>query len=183
MNKKKINYYNFSKSEIDMLFYPTKFIKTPFGKKNIIYADFIGSCQPCPLIENYITKHIYPFYGNTHSNAYNGTLMKTKIEKTIQKIKKICNVDETYKLLFCGNGTTGCFNHLVSIIDYHVYNKILIFVSIFEHYSNYLHWLELLKTNNNIKLQIIPVSSNYLVDLVFLDKNINEFVSSINKKL
>lgn len=182
MNNEKTEYYNFTKNERSKLFYETMFIKTPFGKKSVIYADFIGSCQPCPLIENYIIKKIYPFYANTHSNAHNGILMKKKIEKARKKIKKICNVDQSYKLLFCGNGTTGCFNHLVSIIDYKIYDKVVIFVSTFEHYSNYLPWLELLKINDNVKLQIIPISQhNKLIDLDFLENNIVKFMSSVSK--
>lgn len=176
----KLKYYNLTESQKNTLFYQTKNIKTPFGKKNIVYADFIGSGQPCPIIENHMINNVYPFYANTHSNASNGILMRNKIENARKKIKQICNVDESYKLLFCGNGTTGCFNHLVSIIDYHLYDKIIIFVSTFEHYSNYLPWFELTKTNQNITLQIIPISSNnYLIDLDFFENKLNEFTSKL----
>lgn len=182
MHKNKPKYFNISQLEKKSLIYKSPTITTPFGEKVITYADFIGSGQPCPLVENYILKHIYPFYANTHSNAYNGILMKNKIEHARKYVKKVCNVDDNYKLLFCGNGTTGCFNHLVSIIDYHIYDKIIIFVSTFEHYSNYLPWLELMNASNNIILKVIPIDqSNNLPNISFLKTEINNFLLSIDK--
>lgn len=165
-------YYNLTEKERDALFYKSGTIKTPFTKIKITYADYIASGQPSAIVENYLIKYVYPYCANTHSNAFNGILMKNLITHVKNQIRKDLNVGSEYKILFPGNGTTGSFNHLINLIDYSKYNKVTIFISIYEHYSNHLPWAELNNSMNNFNLQIIPLDNNQLIDLKWLQQAI-----------
>jgi selenocysteine lyase/cysteine desulfurase len=165
-------YYNLTDRERNALFYPSGTIKTPFTKIKITYADYIASGQPCALIENYMIKHVYPYCANTHSNAFNGIHMKNLISHVKNQIRADLNVGSEYKILFPGNGTTGSFNHLINLIDYSQYNKVTVFITKYEHYSNHLPWAELHNSVHNIDLEIIPILDNGQIDLEWLRQSI-----------
>jgi selenocysteine lyase/cysteine desulfurase len=187
MNNKKndiiLNYYNLTDKERNILFYPTGTIKTPFTKTKITYADYIASGQPSPIIENYMIKYIYPYCANTHSNAFNGIYMKNLISYVKNQIRTDLNIGSDYKILFPGNGTTGSFNHLINLIDYVKYNKVIIYITIYEHYSNHLPWAELCKTLPNIDLKIIPLNNNEIIDLEWLNNSISSDYINANNNL
>jgi selenocysteine lyase/cysteine desulfurase len=149
------------------------------SSKNIIYADYIASGQPSPIIENYLINEIYPYYANTHSNAHNGIYMKNLINETKQYIKSTFNLSDDYYILFTGNGTTGAINHLVNLIEYSKYNKVVIYLSLYEHYSNHLPWIELTKTNKNITVEFIPMKDD-LIDLDSLNVSLNNLYKNVN---
>jgi selenocysteine lyase/cysteine desulfurase len=145
--------------------YPSADIQTPFGKKHILYADYIASGRPSPVIENFITKHIYPVYSNTHSNAANGITMKNEIERVKNIIKAHYGIDDSYEILFKGSGSTAAINHLAECLEYKKYKHVHIFISTYEHYSNNLPWLELSKRHPHINLHIIPLTRTHEIDL------------------
>lgn len=152
----------------DILYKPIK-----INNKKIIYADYIASGQPSPYVENYLVNEIYPYYANTHSNAHNGIYMKNLIKDTKQYIKTTLNLSDDYYILFTGNGTTGAINHLVNLIEYTKYNTVVIYLSLYEHYSNHLPWVELSKTNKNIIVEFIPIKDD-LIDLGSLDISLDK---------
>lgn len=117
-------------------------IKTPFGNKNIIYADFAGSGRIDNKIEEYMNKNIVPYYSNTHSNSYCGRLMTFYIKQSKKAIRKSVNGNKDDMIIFTGNGCTGAVNHLIHILDLKMKTDpvTVIFVSIAEHHSNYLPW-------------------------------------------
>lgn len=174
-------YYNLTDKERNALFYPSGKIKTPFTKTNITYADYIASGQFSPIIENYLIKYIYPYYANTHSNAHNGIYMKNLISNVKNQIRSDLNVGQEYKILFEGSGTTSGFNHLINLIDYTQYGQVTVFISIYEHYSNHLPWAELSNTLPNFTLQIIPIDTNELIDLNWLNQEISTIYLKSNK--
>lgn len=147
--------------------YKSGFIK--LNNLKIIYADYIASGKPSPLVENYLIEKIYPYYSNTHSNANNGIFIKKKIEKVKKYIKNTFNLSNEYKIIFTGNGTTGAINHLVNSINYTKFNKVYIFISNYEHLSNYLPWLELHK-----EFLIIPFDENNLLDINWFENKIKD---------
>lgn len=161
---------------IDLLYKPSK-----INNKNIIYADYIASGQPSPFVENYLINEIYPYYANTHSNAHNGIYMKKLINETKQYIKSTLNLSDSYYILFTGNGTTGAINHLVNLIEYSKYNKVIIYLSLYEHYSNHLPWVELTKTNKNIIVEYIPMKDD-LIDLDSLDVSLNNLYKYVQNE-
>jgi selenocysteine lyase/cysteine desulfurase len=186
-----LNTYNeISDSIIKQLVYDSGIIQTPFfDKMKITYADYIASGLPSPIIEYYLAKHIYPFYSNTHSNAHNGIQMKNIINATKTQIRKIMNISEDYQILFTGSGTTGAINHLVNSINYNNYEQVIIYLSIYEHYSNHLPWIELSKLNSNIKVEFIPFETSQtksyqgILDLKWLKKSIGQKYLESSKTL
>lgn len=143
------------------LTYDAPIIDTP-NKKNVklIFADDTATGRPCPIIEQIVVDRILPFYSNTHSNATAGHLMSSCIEKTKHYIKEYYNLSEDYCIIFDGSGSTGSFNHFVNIIDTTKHKKINIYISIYEHHSNYLPWYELSKKCSNVILHVIKVDKN-----------------------
>ena len=63
-------------------------IETPYGKKNLVYADWIASGRLYAPIEHKIISQIGPLVGNTHSeNTTTGRAM-TEAYHDAQKIVK-----------------------------------------------------------------------------------------------
>jgi selenocysteine lyase/cysteine desulfurase len=179
-------YYELSNSIIRQLTYEPGTISTPFfDKLQILYADFIASGLPSPIIENYLQKQIYPFYSNTHSNAHNGIQMKNTINLTKTYIRESMNLNQDYQILFTGSGTTGAINHLTNCIDYNNYMKIIIYLSIYEHYSNHLPWVELANQNPNIQIHFIPFGKNIqnqgIIDVDWLNESITNIYNNLDK--
>lgn len=168
------DYQELSPSIVKKLVYPSSKIDTPFGNKKVLYADYIASGKPSPIIEKYISKNIYSKYSNTHSNASNGICMKNEIERVRDIIKKEYNINDDYEILFKGSGTTGAINYLIHCLDYSKYKEIFIFISSYEHYSNHLTWLELKKKYENMNLFIIPLNEKNELNVEWFDKKISE---------
>jgi selenocysteine lyase/cysteine desulfurase len=145
-----MNLYKFNNKK-----YLYKSPKIPDINKTIIFADDTASGRPSPYIENQIVKHILPYYSNTHSNAYCGILMKEYIQKTRDYIRTTFNLKKYHKILFSGNGCTGAINHLCNSINYKKYNKVYIYITKDEHYSNYLPWYEISRHYDNVQVSII----------------------------
>lgn len=172
-------YKELNKKERDKIIYDTGYITTPFRDNiKVIYSDYIASGRPSPIIEDYIRGDIYPFYSNTHSNAYCGIKMKEEIENCKNYIRRDLNLDDNQKIIFTGSGTTGCVNHMLKLLDMN-YKEINIIISLYEHYSNYLPWIELMKKNKNIRLFIVPLNEENNINCKWLKNKINEL--SINK--
>jgi selenocysteine lyase/cysteine desulfurase len=155
------------------LTYPSPMIKTPFfSQVKILFADDTATGRPAPYVDKMIEKNILPYCSNTHSNAFCGTLMSEYIDKTRAYIKEQYKLDKYHKVFFSGNGATGASNHLVSSIDTDRYKDIYIYITIFEHHSNYLPWYELARKKKNIHIFIIPLDKYDEINLVWLDKQI-----------
>src|SRR6478735_7446802 len=82
--------------------------ESPFGKKEIIYADWTASGRAYSPIEEYLQKQILPFVGNTHTETtITGTLMSKAYEEAKWSIKQHVHADNDDVLIFCGSGMTG----------------------------------------------------------------------------
>ena len=174
-------YNNITEEILYKLIYNSGYIKTPFVKnKQIIYADYIASGKPSPIIEEYIQNEIYPVYSNTHSNAHNGILMKNIISDTKTYIRTLFNLTTDYQILFTGNGTTGAINHLINCIDYSLYDEIYIYLSLYEHYSNHIPWVELNHHNKNI-IYIPFIVDTGIIDLDFFKSSLNNINRNLTK--
>jgi len=141
---------------MNKLLYDSPNIKTPYvNNLKIIFADDTASGRPCKLIDEQIQQNILPYYSNTHSNAYCGMKMSQLVEEVRDRIHKLYNLTDKHIILFTGNGATGAINHLVNSIDYKKYKHVYVYISIYEHYSNHLPWIEIAKIHNNIKVIVI----------------------------
>jgi len=161
----------------DGLYYKSMYIKTPLVDNiKILYADYTGSGLPSPIIDSYLTNYIYPYYANTHSNSFCSQYMNNQIELTKSYIKKTMNVKSNQSILFTGNGTTGATNHLINSLNFNKYNKINIIISLYEHHSNFLPWIEKSKVYDNINIILIPLKDG-LIDY----NKYAEILSQLNK--
>lgn len=172
-----------SDAQLKQIIYPSSDIETPFGKKKVIYADFIASGKPCPLIEKYIAQNIYTKYSNTHSNSNYGMYMKNEIKKVRETIKEEYGLDDRYEILFKGSGVTDCVNYMIQCLDYSQYTETHVFISSYEHYSNHLPWVELSKMNKHVFLHIIPLTKQNEIDLVWFSNKIEDIYASSKKTL
>ena len=90
-------------------------IKTPFGMKPLVYADYTASGKSLKFIEDYIQEQIMPLYANTHS-VQSGTGKQTinAREEAREIIKRTCNANENDACIFVGTGTTAASNLLIN---------------------------------------------------------------------
>src|SRR5262245_28640010 len=80
-----------------------KVFESPFGKREIIYADWTASGRAYKPIEECIQKEIMPFIGNTHTETtITGTLMSKAYEEAKRIVKKHVNANGDDVLIFCG---------------------------------------------------------------------------------
>lgn len=164
------------------LLYENGTIKSPLtGKENkIIFADDTATGRPCHVIDKLIEKQVYPYYSNTHSNATCGRMMSEMIQKCRNIIHKKMNVDNTKKIIFTGNGTTGAINHLVNKINFSKYDKVMLYFTPFEHHSNFLPWREIAKNKKNISINIFDYNNNLEIDVNPLYKMLADCIKNKN---
>src|SRR5260221_5731773 len=138
--------------------------ESPFGEKELIYADWTASGRAYQPIEEYIQKEIMPFVGNTHTDTtVTGTLMSKTYEKAKLIVKQHVHANSDDVLIFCGSGTTGAVNKLQRILGLRIPERItdyikkdslqldealrpVVFVTHMEHHSNQISWLETIAT-------------------------------------
>lgn len=167
--------YKISPKIKEMLLYKSPSIQTPFNNNiQIVFADVIASGRPCPLIENFINEKILPYYSNTHSNAYCGIKMKNLVNETKEYIRNCLHADKSKKIIFTGSGSTCAINHLIYCLKLEDIPKVNIFISTYEHHSNYLPWIEMSKRSKNITINIIPPNDSFTIDTNFIENKIKE---------
>ena len=100
---------------------------TPFGTKQIVYADWTASARAHQGIEDFIRRDVLPFYGNTHdhhslcghqSTAFREEARQIIAQCTNAKMSIGDNEGGTSKdvVVFAGTGATGATNKLVHIL-------------------------------------------------------------------
>ncbi len=139
--------------------------ETSFGKKKMIYADWVASGRLYLPIEEKMRKLFGPMIGNTHAEASaTGITMTRSYFLARQIIKQHVNASEDDILLTLGSGMTRVLNKFQQILglrlpDRNSYftrqtgidlsksqavgdDKPIVFVSHIEHHSNHFSWLE-----------------------------------------
>jgi selenocysteine lyase/cysteine desulfurase len=144
----------------------TENIQTPYGTKNLIYADWIASGRLYKPIEDRISDIIGPMVGNTHSESTATGNAMTQAYQLAQKIiKKHVNADENDVLIFSGTGMTSAIAKLQRILGLKIPEQAknycefakgelykckktdgkkrpVVFLTHTEHHSNHTSWLE-----------------------------------------
>lgn len=151
---------------------------SPYGKKKIIYADWVASGRLYKPIEDQITNTIGPFVGNTHTEtSETGTLMTKAYHYSHKFIKKHVNAGPDDVIITAGAGMTAVVNKLQRILGLKTYSldedgckqqkhkRPIIFLSHMEHHSNQTSWYE-----TNADVVVIPPDKDLLIDLDALRK-------------
>ena len=95
--------------------------ESPFGRKEIIYADWTASGRAYGPIEECLQKKVMPFLANTHTEAtITGGLMSAAYEEAKNIIKRHVHAGDSDVLIFCGSGMTGAVNKLQRILGMRV---------------------------------------------------------------
>ncbi|MDQ0089535.1 selenocysteine lyase/cysteine desulfurase [Paenibacillus anaericanus] len=128
---------------------------TAYGKKEILYADWMASGRLFRPIENKLTDVYGPFVANTHTESnVTGTTMTLAYKHARDIIKSHVHADECDVLLTGGSGMTAMVNKLQRLLGLKVPNHLreklllpeeerpIIFVTHMEHHSNQLSWME-----------------------------------------
>ncbi len=162
-------------------------IKTPFGNKPLVYADYTASGRSLKMIEDFIQKNVLPYYANTHTEtSYTGAQTSTYREEARQEIRKAINAYEDYDIIFCGSGATAAINKLIDILNlrlpadlndrYQLEQHIplegrpVIFIGPYEHHSNELPWRETIAT-----LVSIPLDKEGTLDINALEAQLQRY--------
>ena len=91
-------------------------IKTPFGDKPLLYADYTASGRSLHSVENFILS-LLPYYANTHTeDDYTGKLMSDLLHQAELKIKQHVNAGEAGKVIPVGTGATGAIQRLLTLL-------------------------------------------------------------------
>jgi len=129
--------------------------ETPYGKKPLIYADWIASGRLYQPIEEKIGKQIAPFVGNTHSeSSHTGKLMTQAYEEAHRIIKQHVNASAEDVIITSDSGMTGVLCKFQRILGLKIPEKYVdrlaispgerpvVFITHMEHHSNQTTWLE-----------------------------------------
>jgi selenocysteine lyase/cysteine desulfurase len=169
-------------------------IKTPYGNKKLIYADWIASGRLYGPIEKRISEDIGPMVGNTHSESTaTGQAMTMAYHKAQKIIKRHVNAGDNDVMIFTGNGMTSAVVKLQRILGLKVpeqakkycaismydnikcsdlknENRPVVFLTHTEHHSNHTSWFETLAD-----VVLLEPADDLTVDPGMLRKEIKKY--------
>ena len=156
-------------------------VKTPFGERLMVYADYTASGRCLSMIEKYI-QNLQRIYANTHTeDDISGRSMTRLLEDAEHAIKQSVNAGPDGRIICIGTGATGAIDKLQQIIgvalppatrqnlarmmedalgveahtafsEYLQNRQPVVFVGPYEHHSNEISWRENLATVVEVRL-------------------------------
>ncbi len=146
---------------------------SPYGRRKIVYADWIASGRLYAPVEGKLLKEIAPFIGNTHTEtSETGLLMTRAYHWSHQMIKEHCHAGPNDVIITAGSGMTTVINKFQRILGLKYCGKIahskcmaererpVVFITHMEHHSNQTSWYE---TNADVvivepgpNLEVVP---------------------------
>jgi selenocysteine lyase/cysteine desulfurase len=129
--------------------------ESPFGEKEIIYADWVASGRLYATIEDKIKNLFGPFVANTHTDTSITSTTMTRSYHHAQKIiKNHCNANDDDVIITAGSGMTTVINKLQRILGLKLPEQLkqftnipdefkpVVFLTHMEHHSNQTSWYE-----------------------------------------
>ncbi len=157
--------------------------ESPYGRKRIIYGDWIASGRLYGPIEKKLTDDFGPFVANTHTEASEtGTRMTNSYRHAHQLIKQHVNAGPNDIIITAGFGMTAVVNKLQRILGLKGCGKLagkdciqetdkpVIFITHMEHHSNQTSWYE-----TNSEVVMIKPDRNLLIDLDDLRRKLEKY--------
>jgi len=161
---------------------------TPYGTKDLIYADWIASGRLYNPIEDIIKNQFGPMVGNTHSEASEtGRTMTIAYHEAHDLIKKHVNANKDDVIITTGFGMTSALAKFQRILGIKLPERLsefcqlpeeerpVVFLTHMEHHSNHTPWLESL-----CDVVVMEPDENLFINPENLRKEIGKFA---NRKL
>lgn len=150
-------------------------IKTPFGLRLMLYADYTASGRALHFIEDYLLEK-QRLYANSHTeDDLSGRVTTALLHQAEERIKQAVNAGPDGRIIACGTGATGAIDRMQQVVGvklppasranlinllngffgqakagvfdaYCREHQPVIFVGPFEHHSNEISWRESLAT-------------------------------------
>ena len=171
-------------------------IRTPFGDRRIVYADFTASGRQLAFVEDHL-RDVAAVYANAHTeDTVTGRTATRLLHDAEVAIKRAVGAGPGGKVICCGNGSTGAIHKLQQLLGIAIPPATLrevgrrldgadeagahsasalrdqgpvVFVGPFEHHSNEVTWREGLCTVVEIGLD-----ADGLVDLADLESHLGD---------
>ncbi len=169
--------------------------KTPFGYRNMFYADYTASGRTLSFIEEKILS-IQKSYANTHTeDDYSGKYMTRLIHGAEEHIKKMVNAGKNGKIFAVGSGSTGALKKLQEIIGVYIppvtkerisrlhndrdqkiasplrsieVKRPVVFIGPYEHHTNELMWREAFAD-----VVVVSLDDSGMIDLEDLENKLS----------
>ncbi len=119
----------------------------PFGRRRLIYADYVASGRALRQLEARILDSVLPYYANSHTEASFCGMYMTRLRNAARAvIAAQMEAGADCAILFCGAGATAGLNRLVELLGVAASarrgERPLVLVGPYEHHSNLLPWRE-----------------------------------------
>lgn len=172
-------------------------LETPFGTRQMTYADYTASGRGVEFIEKYIC-NVLEYYGNTHTeDDATGVVTTCRLGHAESTIKRLVHADESYKIVMVGSGSTGAVHRLQQILGVYLppaakadlgeqlagyfsraerdefvrylkSKRPIVFVGPYEHHSNEVSWRECW-----VDVVEVDLSPTGLIDLDDLERKVS----------
>jgi len=157
--------------------------ESPYGRKRIVYGDWIASGRLYGPIERAISDVFGPFVANTHTEASEtGTLM-TKAYHLAQKlIKNHLNAGPNDVIITAGSGMTTVINKFQRMLGLRLcgqlshkgclkeIDKPVVFITHMEHHSNHTSWFETIAD-----VVVVPPGDGLLINPEYLRAELEKY--------
>lgn len=142
------------------------------GKPLVYFDNAATSQKPISVLETW-EKYYTTINANVHRGIHTLSQLATEeMELSRQKVRNFINAKNDYEIIFTKGTTEG-----INLVAYALTNQIKkddeIIISYLEHHSNIVPW-QMLCERTGAKLKVIPMDENGILQLDFLDKNLNE---------
>lgn len=114
-----------------------------YGNVPLVYADYVASGRALQQVEDFVSRHVLPFYANSHTEAsFCGNYTTRLREEARGEIARLTGAGPEDTVVFAGSGATAGLNRLVSLFGVNRAEHPVVFVGPYEHHSNILPWRE-----------------------------------------
>lgn len=156
---------------------------TPYGKVQLIYADWVASGRLYMPIEKRLLNDFGPYVANTHTEtSETGKLMTNAYHYAHNMIKSHVNAGKKDVIITAGSGMTTVINKFQRILglktldldEYRAKTKEndrpVVFITHMEHHSNHTSWYETI-----CDVVVIPPDNDLMIDLNHLEDELKKY--------